>query len=79
MVLSRPHDPYSPQVQEPTSELEVSETPAPETTTPKPKRRRPRGVKQRRNPSTEIEPVQQDDGDDIARALNEKLAELEDQ
>lgn len=78
MVLSRPHDPFSPQVQEPTSELEVPETPAPETTTPKPKRRRTRSVKQRRDPSTETEPVREDD-DAIARALNEKLAELEGQ
>lgn len=78
MVLSRPYDPFSPQVQETTSDLEVPETPAPEATSPKPKRRRPRAAKQRRVPSTETEPLRED-GDDIARALNEKLAELEDQ
>lgn len=75
MVLSRSHDPFSPQVPEPQGELEVAETTAQETTTPRPKRRRT--ARSRRKPAEETAPV--DDGDDIARELNEKLAELEDQ
>lgn len=78
MVLSRPHDPFSPQAPKTQGELEVPEQPAPEAATRKPRRRRMAKARQRRGPATETVPVRED-GDDITRALDEKLAELEDQ